>query len=240
MIVTAPNKIILTEKKMGSKALQSLYPDAFTNFDFNNYHLTAPVTEDLIRKVVKKEDSRLYIYIRKPNRKLISGITQAIKSTDNLTTRLTIRHIAPQLFPDPVDYLTKYARSNELKNTYADLIQQAFHILLLDKHLSFNYYSYVNYLVHRLKDNIEKITFIDIDNTTVENRKYLEDIKVLNPIVTNTSFNIYDIFWLDDGNVKPITENFLQPFQMIWSSLKLNYSHRWSSNPDYIDDTSRS
>ena len=135
MIVTAPNKIILTEKKMGSKALQGLYPDAFTNFDFNNYHLTQPVTDQIVNKVKNKVKTRLYIYIRKPNRKLISGITQAIKSTDNLTTRLTIRHIAPQLFPDPVDYLSKYARSNELKNTYTDLIQQAFHILLLDKHL---------------------------------------------------------------------------------------------------------
>jgi len=240
MIVKGYNKIILTDRKMGTKALQGLYPDAFKNFDIDNLHLTQPETNLIIHRIRNKPKSRLYIYLRKPNRKLISGITQAIISTNNLTTRLTIKAIAPQLFPIPYEYMGKYRKTNRLRNIYTDLIQQAFHILLLDKHLSFTYYSYVNFLAHKLRDNIDKVTFIDIDGTTEDNKKYLESIRVLNPIRTNSSFDIYDINWLEDETVKPITDNFLEPYRMIWNSLKLNYSHRWTTNPEYIDDTSRS
>lgn len=239
MEVITGNKIILTDRKIGSKALQNLYP-FYKNLDFNVKTILDPNTQKNFHRLLNDPETRMYLYVRNPRHKLISSITQAVKNPSDLSLRLAIRHVAPQLLPDPEDFLVRYAKTNKLRNTYNDILSEIFHILLLDKHLSFNYYSYVNYVVHRLKDVMDRVTFIDIDNTDAKVREYLESIEVINPTIVNTSRNVYDIEWLRAGRAQPVVDAFLEPYLMMWKTLKDLYPSRWSSNPNYVDDTNRS
>lgn len=239
MEVTIENKIIFTDRKIGSKALQKLYP-TYKFLEFSTKSIQDPNIQKNFHRMFDDSEVRMYLYIRNPRHKLISGITQAIKNPNDLYLRLALRQVAPQLYPNPEEYLKKYAKTNQLRNTFNDIISDIFHILLIDKHVSFNYYSYVNYAVHRLKDVMDRVTFVDIDNTDTKVKEYLKDIGVINPNIINSSKDVYEIEWLREGRGQPVVDAFLEPYLMQWKSLKDLFPSRWSSNPQYIDDTSRS
>ena len=149
MIVSLPDKYIITDKKMGTKSLQDLHRKSYIQPIFNDKLFDDSITEKIIKRVASGK-AHLYIYIRKPKLKLISGITQVMKSSFSLVTRLTMRQVAPQLFPDPSDYMSRFQKTNTLKNTYIDIIQQMFPLLFLDPHLNFKYYSpYKNKVTHQ-------------------------------------------------------------------------------------------